>query len=180
MVSEQAKNYGKAFLAVYYHGDAALIPAEAYHCWLDFIRQHRELPVCLSMSSVSVKIKEELVANVTKTCGLSVAETTLMSMLYRRRDALLLSEVVRYLCDEAIHTRNEEVWEITSAHPLTSEEQQSLVATITRATTKKVLPRFSVDTSLYAGIKMRSETQYWEKSLAQWLQRIDHFVTNQE
>lgn len=165
------KKYAQAFLNLYSSQLSDQIIEKTAACQL-FFNEHKNIHGYLILSTVSFAEKSALLGKICAAFSLPSPFNQLSLVLARqgRIDLfpLILQKIILgYRAEKDIH-----YFTIATSHPIGEHEKSELVCFIEKKVARKIIVDFIVDSSLICGIKIKSDTLAWERSIAKQLKNI--------
>lgn len=177
--SKLAKKYARAFLNVYPQECTPQL-LQKVEAFIAFLTATPLYLTMLSLPSIELSQKQSVVAQTVATFHLQPCTQSLLFLLLQQKRIELLPKILQKILFLAKQERDEESFTITSSHPLTGEEKNTVINFIKKHILKKIITTFTTDTSLISGIQIKSDTLLWERSIAKQLRNIKQMVLRQE
>jgi ATP synthase F1 delta subunit len=98
-------------------------------------------------------------------------------LLLKHHRIIILPEVLHQIGDLYKKEKGLAQFSITSAHSLDTALQQKLLNYLEHETGQKIIPEFSIDKSLIAGVRAQSDTALWEHSIRKQLRTTYQMIT---
>ncbi len=159
-----ALRYARAFLNVYYKeytlADFSLI------CQADqFFKTHKKACFFMQLSLLDRSVKEESLHLLCHQLSLPDCYKKLFSLLIDQKRVFLLPMVFKQLVFEYQRQAGYLPMDIKTTYPLNDEEQKKLINVLAEKTHKIILPVYSLDKELIAGIRAISRSYLLERSV---------------
>jgi ATP synthase F1 delta subunit len=173
-----SKRYACAFLNQY----EDLLHDDYYEELKDFslfLRNNKWLYAYLSISSIDEQIKKDVIDRLHSSITPSENTQNLIALLRRDKRIRLLDCVLEQIIIE--HQKRKKImhFTVTSAHTLSTEDQDRIITHLKELTNNNTLVTFNEDPLLIEGIRIQSSTLLWEHSIAQRLRKFNHSLLRQ-
>lgn len=144
---------------------------------ISLINRNKKLMAYLEVPSVTAHIKKAMLTDVSHKLLLDESITTLMSVLYSHGRISLLKEVLVGIIMLYEQHNNIVSCQISTSHPIDQKAEQTIVAfTHTLCPGKKIIPEFIIDKKLIGGLRIRTKSLLWERSIAKRHAALKHAV----
>lgn len=174
-----AKKYALAFLHVY-KAECDNLYIEKLAIFTKFISSSKIFQAILSRPSLPITKKKQIVELMAEKLGLRPCTKKLVLLLLKEKRIELLVDICKKILLLYKKQQNVEHFEITSSHKLLTEEEKIITEFIASQVSIKINANFTVDTSLISGIKIKSDTFIWERSINKQLQKIEQKLLRRE
>jgi len=169
-----ARKYAIAFLQTYHEQDDLFAVLDTME---ELIDAHSLFFKILHFSNTSAAEKKEKLARVTKEYNLPKHLLAFLDLLIAHKVTYLISIIIRYIRTEHKKRNNLIDVFITTSHQLEGEKKQELEQTISQKIPGTLTYFYTVDERLIAGIKIKTDTYYWEETLAQRIREIENSLS---
>lgn len=163
--------YATAFIAVcgpkISYDDFLMIKQAA-----EYFKKHTKVTFFLSLPSLSIDQKKELVFNLFKRLNLPTCFDDLLRLLVTSKRAQLLGFVLEYVVELYLEQHNIMVFDIESSSPLRKDQLEILQQFLAQRTGNDIIYRYRENKNLIAGIRMQSDLFLWEYSVRKKLRAI--------
>lgn len=165
MVSVLVHRYARAFFATIHdtlnQETIAILKQATQH-----LQQHQASMQLLHFLADSVTIKQAALSKVLAQLGIDpVLLQPLSNRLFLDKRIYLLPAIIEQLPRLYYAYHHIELFTVYSPQELTHDQEQSIKQFLTHATGKKIIAVFKRDHSLIAGLRILSDTLYFEKSV---------------
>lgn len=173
-----AKKYAIAFVDVYRceFCDDFLNGLSALNL---FLKKNRYLYVYLMIPSVSLDIKKKVLDTLSKTFNLSNGMKKLIGVLLEHDRIEILDKVVIQIIRYYRKQVGEEFFRVSSSHELGEKEKETVIKFIKHHSKNKVKAKFFIDERLIVGLRIKSNTFLWERSISKQLRDVKQFMFRQ-
>ncbi len=170
-----AKKYASAFLNVYFSqiDDTFL---KRISLLKDFFKKHRYAYVYFRISNILKHVKMQALTKIAHAFKLDKSVVRLMILLLEQDRIEILDRVLSFIILSFQERKGIEVFTVMSSHPLTKEEKLKVIKFIEFNTPKKVNAEFLVDEKLLVGLRIKSHSFLWERSIEKQLRDIRQFM----
>lgn len=159
-----ASRYAYAFLNVYYK--EYTFPAFSLICQAaQFFKEHKKACFFMQLSLLDRSIKEESLHLLCHQLSLPDCYKKLFSLLIDQKRVFLLPIVFKQLVLEYQRRAGYLPMDIKTTYALSDAEQKKLIDFLAEKTQKIILPVYSLDTELIAGIRAVSRSCLLERSV---------------
>lgn len=167
-----ANRYAKAFL-LSFGKEITFTDFENIKKARDYLKKHSKDLFFLQLPKISKKQKVAIMQKIIcKQFDLPVSFTKLFELLVRDKREQLLAVVFDSLYKLYQKLHNIESFSIESSSELTSEKLEKLKEFLARQTGADIIYTYVINPTLIAGLRMQSDTHYWEYSIKQQLKTI--------
>ncbi|MCB9493305.1 MAG: ATP synthase F1 subunit delta [Epsilonproteobacteria bacterium] len=168
-----ARKYALAFF-VHYSDQVDSITIEKLQAILKYIKIRKDIFAYINLSTVPEEEKNNIRKTVIDTLGLGYGFKQLMKILYRHKRIHLLSDVIKHIV-YLYHKQNDIViFNVLTSHPITDGERAAIEQFIERNVPgKHASINFSVNKNLISGIRIKSDSLFWENSIAKQLKDLE-------
>jgi F-type H+-transporting ATPase subunit delta len=173
-----AKRYACAFLNQYEN----LVQEEYYESLTDFslfLKKNRWLYAYLSITSINEETKVNVIDKLHRNILPKQYTENLITLLSKDKRISLLGSILEQIVVQHRLRENIMHFSVTSAQPLSDEQQQKINEHLMNLAKNRVLIEFSIDPALIEGIRIQSPTLLWEHSIAQLLRKFNHSLLRQ-
>ncbi|MBX9831194.1 ATP synthase F1 subunit delta [Candidatus Babeliales bacterium] len=171
-----AKKYAQALMNLYQD----LLDDRCYQSLLvleAFFKKHKYVCVYLDIPTISDEFKELMLKKILETLNICKTIVRLIKPLLKHRRIEMIYDIVCQVIRLYRIRKNMLLFEVTTSHHLTDQEQQEVIVQLEKIPeVKKVEVTFLVDSELVCGIKIKGETLMWESSIAQHLENVKRSV----
>lgn len=172
-----ANRYAKAFLRSFGE-DITFADFQKIKKVRDYLQEHSKELYFLQLPAITRKQKKELMHTViTKQFQLPSFFDTLFALLIRDKREQLVPVVFNSLYNMYQKMHNIESFSIESSSELSVEKLEKLKQFLARQTGADIIYTYTINPTLIAGLRMQSNTHYWEYSIKQQLQKIKQTLT---
>ena len=170
-----AQKYAKAFFNVYGSAfDNASI--EQVNAFSYYLLKNNEIFVYFNLLSISQKVKMEMIGTLCDRFNLNPSIKNLIEVLLRRRRIDLFCKVLCLFVMLFRKHHNIVACTITSSDDLDKKDKIFIKDAISNILGTTIIAEFVVDNKLISGIKVQSETNIWECSIAKRLKMLENDV----
>lgn len=163
-----AKKYAQAFINIYGNAlDTQMI--EALEKFTSFIKSRHRVLFYMHLAFIPQETIKKTVHTLLSSYNLTMPITALVDLLIEQKRIYLLPAVITRIISLYKESHNSMDFIIASSHELSSEQLDELRAFLEQKTAKKINYKTVIDKRLIAGIKMYSDTFYWEHSIRKQL-----------
>lgn len=177
--SKISKKYARAFLRAYPE-EYSVNFLQALKHFSSLIEKNTMLQATLSLPSLSAEEKQDLIKLVVKESSLPQSIENLLLTLSQHHRIELLAPVLKKIIFLAKQQRKEKHFTITSSHPLSQTEQTAVKSFILKSIKGPLETDFVCDKALISGIQIKSDTLFWERSIAKHLNDVKRAILRQE
>jgi len=177
--SKIAKKYARAFLRAYPETDSVDFLQALKH-FSNLVEKNTMLQATLSLPSLSAEEKLKLIKLVVKESSLTQSIENLLLTLVQHHRIELLAPVLKKIIFLAKQQRKEKHFTVTSSCPLSKTEKLTVENFILESTEGQIATDFICDKALISGIRIKSDTLFWERSIAKHLSDVKHALLRQE
>ncbi|QQR48976.1 ATP synthase F1 subunit delta [bacterium] len=171
-----AKKYAEALMNLYQD----LLDDRCYQSLLvleSFFKKHKYICVYLDIPTISDEVKELMLKKILETLNICKTIVRLIKPLLKHRRIEMIYDIVCQVIRLYRIRKNMLLFEVTTSHELTDQEQHDVITTLEKIpNVKKVEVTFLVDVALVCGIKVKGETLLWESSVTQHLENVKRSV----
>jgi len=172
-----ANRYAKAFLAVF-GKNISFDDFENIQLAHDYLNRHKKELYFLRLPMLSKEQKVTVLEKiVTKLFNLPDFFKKLYILLVQDKREQFIGIIFQSLCQLYQKQHNIESFIIESSTELSSLELKKIKLFLARATGADIIYKYRVNPTLLAGLRMQSNTNYWEYSIKQQLQTIKQELT---
>jgi F0F1-type ATP synthase delta subunit len=175
-IESLARKYAQAYLHVY-EQSCAKHHIDNLARFERFLKTHAFFFACLSIPTI--KEAEKLIA-LKKTIDffkLPDGFYTLCSMLLHRKRLDILCVIIKKIISYYQQQRNIMQFVVATSHDVAEQEKEFIQKFIKKWAQVTPVIKYVRDSSLLCGIKIKSETLLWERSLAKKLRMIQYRAT---
>ena len=122
--------------------------------------------------SVPLAVKRSIVQAVVQRAAVSDPVSKLLTLLAERDRLGLLADIAAVFHERVLTEQNVLLAEVTTASPLSTDEEKTLQARLSAATSKQVTITSRVDPAIIGGVVARIGSTVYDGSLANQLARI--------
>lgn len=145
-----------------------------------FLKKNSLFCVYLELPTISDDLKKQALSKMTNYFHLSQAMHHLCAILLQHKRIDLLGQIVKKIIKYYYNQRQQEVFTVTTSHLIKLVEQEQVLLFIQGMMPgKKITINFGVNASLICGIKIKSDTLLWERSIAKKLKDTQCMVLQQ-
>lgn len=165
------KKYAQAFLNLYNDQLSAAVIGNLVACE-NFLTTHKNAGAYLSLSSIALEKKTALLKEICASFNLPTAFDKLSHVLLKNGHIEVLPKVLQKIISGNRLQKNIINFTVSLSHALGDQEKKSLVSFIKKNVSQEIMVDFIIDPSLICGIKIKSNTLLWERSIAKQLKTI--------
>ena len=173
-----AKKYAVAFLNVFY----SEISNNNLEKWIKlkkFLYKNKLFYVYLRIPSISYFTKQKVLVRVAQALELGKPITKMMLLLLDHGRIELLDLVLDKIIALYRKKINVREFKVSSSHDITDDEKKAIIEFIKSISNSGVLAEFVTDESLIAGLRIKSLTFLWERSIAKQLRSVKRSIFKQ-
>ena len=174
-----AKKYALAFLNVYFQELSAEY-SKKLTALKKFVKQNKIFYATLILPALPLTTKQNLLKKILNALGLGNPTFILIFVLLNHGRIELLEKVLTQILFNYKKGLNVQHFTINSSHNLTASEKQKLIKFTNNLSPTKTEINFELAPQLISGIKIKSETLLWERSIAKQLRNIKKSILRQE
>lgn len=165
------QKYAKAFFNLYgkQFSDATIEKVAACKA---FLEQHKSLDAFLLLSAINRTEKLALLEKIFAAFTLPSVLINLGETLLDHRRIDLLPQILQKIIREYQISKNILNFTVYTSHTIDDSAQKSLISFIQNKVPQKIAVNFSIDPTLICGVKIKSDTLQWERSIAKQLKII--------
>lgn len=171
-----ARKYAAAFLSVahetFTYNDFQIIDKRK-----ELLLETRAILFYMTLPVIKVDVIEHVMDLLFEGCATAPLLKKITLLLLKHHRIIILPEVLHQIGDLYKKEKGLAQFSILSAHPLDTVLQQKLLSYLERETGHKIIPEFSLDKSLIAGIRAQSDTVLWEHSIRKQLRTTYQMIT---
>ncbi len=134
--------------------------------------EQTELQAVFASPSVPLAVKRSIVRAVVQRAAVSDPVSKLLTLLAERDRLGLLADIAAVFHERVLTEQNVLLAEVTTASPLSTDEEKTLQARLSAATSKQVTITSRVDPAIIGGVVARIGSTVYDGSLANQLARI--------
>lgn len=164
-----AKRYARAFVAAF----------GVEQAWIQSLQElarvladHRSILVMLTVPRISAEKKLSALENVFGNLPCAHALSSLVKLLIRDKRIMLFKVIIEYIVAEYYTSLGIVACTVVSSHALSGEYRKAIRPFLNRTFGKDTQQVYKVDRTLIAGIRIVSDTAYWEYSIRKQLQSM--------
>ncbi len=167
-----ANRYAKAFL-LSFGKEITFTDFENIKRARDYLQKHSKDLFFLQLPKISKKQKVAIMQKIIcKQFDLPLLFTKLFGLLVRDKKEQLVAIVFDSLCKLYQKMHNIESFSIESSTELSIEKVEKIKEFLARQTGADIIYTYAINPTLIAGLRMQSDTHYWEYSIKQQLKII--------
>lgn len=166
-----ARRYAYAFYNIFPRA-CTLEKSDLLHHINHFFMEHRKMIFFLALPQLNVKNKKKAIQIIVHTIGLPEEYSTLYMLLIQHKRTFLITDVGVQLRHIILEKNNIKECEIVSSVILSNEIQEKIRVLFEQKIECTIKAHFTVDTTLIAGIALKSDTLAWEYSVRKQLHMI--------
>ena len=165
-----ARKYAKAFINLH-RTQLSIRSFSHLQALEDFCQTNKKFFIFLSISSIPYQNKKKALDRMSKALKLEPFTQRLLEVLLIKRRIHLLNLVIRDIIELYKEIAHISSFKIFTSHKLNDAQKKKIIAFIEAAVAHKttIKTTFNIDRNLISGIRIKSNTLYWEYSLAQQL-----------
>ena len=144
-----------------------------------FLNDHKNFYVSLNIPNISRTIKQEALKKIQHTFNAPQEVLSLMMTLLDHKRIEILDKVLHAIVTAYQKKHTIETYHISTSHNISEAEKKSISAYIKQVHRKKnvtVVPQFTIDKTLIAGMRIESDMYIWERSIRKKLLHIRHSI----
>ena len=167
-----ANRYAKALLQIALKEESVLEMSQALHRFTEMQKNHSDLSHLIQLSIIHPKKKANVVDNILEKSTFSSTFRYFIRVVTEAGRLHLLSHIqtrFNHLVDEREGRLEAQV---SSAHPLTESQQESLIALLSKRTGKKVRLACVMDPRLVGGLKVQVNSTIIDASIVGLLHQM--------
>ena len=144
--------------------------AQAYQ----FFASHQRFSYLLNLSAINDSLKQEALEKILITRFQLPAQPckALIALLIAHSRTQLMGPILHIVHEFMMKEKNIESFTISSAQPLTQEQQVDLEQFLEQHTDATIVPTYKINKDLIAGLRVQSSTHLWEHSLKKYLRTL--------
>lgn len=166
-----ANRYAQAFYTIFPQA-CSVKSSDLLHQMNQFFSGHKKILFLLSLPQLTIHDKKKALQTMVHAIGLPEVYCTLYMLLMQHKRTFLITEVGIQLRRLILQKNNIQECEIVSSVVLTDEAQRQLRLLFEKKIRCTIMAHYTVDTSLIAGIALKSDTLAWEYSVRKQLHMI--------
>ena len=167
-----AKKYARAFLNAN-HTTISNKTIEQCAKLAQFLTTHKNILPWLSLTLVPPEKKIAFLERVIAALSLDTSIKILIGTLYKHKRVLYLCAVVKNIIKEYQKRRGIVIFAVSTSHPLQDDEKQRIIDFIQHEVPgKTVQTEFAVNPALISGIRIKSDSLLWERSISKLLHHV--------
>ena len=159
-----ALRYARAFLNVYY-SEYTLTDFSLIQQATQFFKTHKKACFFMQLSLLDRAVKEESLHLLCHQLSLPDSYKKLFSLLIDQKRVYLLPRIFEQLMLEYERRAHYLPMQIKTTQPLSEVEQKTLIDFLAKKTSKIILPIYSLDTQLIAGVRALGQSYLFEHSI---------------
>lgn len=163
-----AKKYAQAFINI--HGNSldhqTIVSLEEF---ASFIKSRHRILFYMHLAFIPVDTIKKTIHTLLGSYHIGTPFISLVDLLIEQKRIYLLPYVISHIISLYKESHNNMDFVIASSHELTHDQLEQLRSFLERKTHKKINYKTVIDKRLIAGIKMYSDTFYWEHSIRKQL-----------
>lgn len=165
-----ARKYAKAFINLHRNKLSARSFSHL-QALSDFCESNKKFFIFLSISSIPYESKKKALDRMASVLKLEPFTEQLLIVLLEKRRFHILNLVIRDIIELYKELAHITSFTIFTSHELGDTQKEKIITFIQTAVTPEttIKTTFSIDRNLISGIRIKSNTLYWEYSLAQQL-----------
>ncbi len=144
-----------------------------------FFVAHKRFSYLLNLPTINKALKQDALEKIligqfhlpTQPCK------ALINLLIAHHRTQLMGTILHIVHELMMKEKNIEAFTISSAQPLTQEQQTELEQFLVHTTTKTIVPTYTVNKDLIAGLRVQSNAHLWEHSLKKYLRTLNRTIT---
>jgi F-type H+-transporting ATPase subunit delta len=168
-----AKKYAQAFVNLY-HDRLTKQSLPRLNMLYDFCKTNKKFFTLINLSSLDDETKKSALNHIAQILKLEPFILHMLHVLLEHKRIHLLKNVLKSI--DNIYKDGEGIitFDVITSHKLNDQHKESLTHFIKSTVEENITIniRFSIDHRLISGIKIKSDTLYWEYSLTQQLKTI--------
>ena len=165
------KKYAQAFLNLYQKKLSDAIIDRIIVC-ANFLHQKQDFYAVFLLSIISQTEKINMLSKMCDSFCLPPEFLNLCRTLLDHRRIDLLSQILKKIACVYKEQKNVINFTIYTSHDIDEGEKKILISFIKSKSKKNIIADFLVDAALICGIKIKSSTLQWERSIAKQLKNI--------
>lgn len=160
-----AKRYAIAFLNIYGY-NTVLAQIEAYYALNQYLENHSRIIFFLCLPGLDKEIQERGLRSLSERFGLHNTINNLIKIVCAAGRGCYIKKIIHEIIVETEKRANQEKFILTTSHVLSDDKKADITAFLTHQTGHKIILETIIDKSLIAGIRIKSNTHFWEHSIA--------------
>lgn len=173
------KKYATAFLRTLKNEQRDL-HIEIITAYENFVSRNKVFQATLELPSFTIEKKHELIELVAKKIQISPELKKLTLLLLKDKRIHLLGGVLKKILQLHKESEQQHHFHVSTSHKISQSEQKIILNFIKKTIDNNITASFDIDVSLLSGIKIRSNTLFWERSIAKKLREIEQKITRRE
>lgn len=175
-----ARNYARAFLRSF----ADVVTPECIFSSVERLQkcyeENKQSFYTLALSSANIEERCQGLSKLLDHFNIPEKIHLLIEVMLRKKKLDLFPFLLPALIEEFRKRHNQQEVHVTTAHPLTETERARLEKSLTGRIPGTLSFVYTQDPALIAGIKVQTQTHYWEESLARTVRTLEHRLQLQE
>jgi len=173
-----AKTYATAFVNVYFD-DLSDDYINRLSKLAIFLKSNKQPYIYLRIPKIPQEVKIKALNKVAQAFNLEEGIKKLMYALLETDRIEILDKVLNQIKIVYQRQAGVELFEVISSHSLSDEEKEKVLIFIKANSKYKVKAKFIVDKKLIVGLRIKSNSFLWERSIVKQLRDIKQFMFNQ-
>jgi ATP synthase F1 delta subunit len=165
------QKYAQAFFNLYEKKLSDAVIDQIIVC-ANFLHQKQAFDAFLLLSIISQTEKINVLSKMCDSFCLPSEFLNLCRTLLDHRRIDLLSQILKKIACVYKEQKNVVNFTIYTSHDIDEDEKKTLISFIKNKNKKTIIADFLVDSTLICGIKIKSSTLQWERSIAKQLKNI--------
>jgi len=166
-----ASKYAKAFLNLFID-EVSLKDYKHLATLEQFLKDRREALAFLALPHIDPVAKQKALASVIEKFGLPDCFNRLVNILVKSGRSFLFPSILRAIAQLYRKRKGIEDFVIQSSSPLDEQSLHAIETFLAYKTNEQILSDHEINTTLIAGIRLKSENYLWEYSVAKKLRSI--------
>ena len=166
-----ARKYAKAYMRVF--GPELSLPGyQALDQLYSFMGQNRRIPFFLTLASIDASIKMRELQKLFEKFEAPSSLNRLVKVLLDDDRGGLLVQIIKQIILLYEQQRGLGAFMVASSCELDGKEVAAIQQFLERTTDLDILCNYKIDKTLIAGLRLQSDTHFWEYSVRKHLQRM--------
>ena len=170
-----SKKYASAFLNIY-SSIFSLNDINKLEDLESFFKNNRYFYISLLITGIPLTIKQKALNIIVHTFNFKKPILTLTNLLLKSGRIEILDKVLEQIRFEYAKRNNIEFFTITSSHRLSQSEKEVAAAHLQSMTKMKAQTKFAINPKLIVGLRAKSTTSIWERSIRKELRTISKSI----